>query len=77
MKGIDSFFLTKEWNRESIPSWGDLPTPAVTLYIHPGGHPGVRPSQRLQDTKKYLRICENLDGGFVGENQVLMLFSSS
>ena len=26
------------------------------------------------DTKKYLQIYEDLDGGFVGDNQVLMLF---
>ena len=38
------------------------------------GAPGrVPPPQRPQDTKKYLRIYENLVGGFVGDNQVLML----
>ena len=40
-----------------------------------GGAPWcVPPPQRLQDTKKYLQIYEDLDGGFVGDNQVLLLF---
>ena len=34
----------------------------------------LSPPPRSQDTKKYLRIYEDLDGGFVGDNQVLMLF---
>ena len=43
---------------------------------NPRGVPGriPPPQKRPQDTKKYLRIYEDLDGGFVGENQVLMLF---
>jgi len=39
-----------------------------------GGRRGPLPPPRSQDTKKYLRIYEDLDGGFVGDNQVLMLF---
>ena len=38
-----------------------------------GGQPGVCPSPKDQDTKKYQRIYEDLDGGFVGNSQVLML----
>jgi len=43
--------------------------------VDPRGAPGYVPSpQRPQDPKKYLRIYEDLDGGFVGGNQILMLF---
>ena len=40
----------------------------------PRGRAPGRVPQRPHDIKKFLRIYEDLDGGFIGDNQVLMLF---
>ena len=53
------------------------PKPPILVIIKQGiwiSRPVADFPQRPQDTKKYLQIYEDLDSGFVGANQVLMLF---